>query len=60
MWNDSVHETYEAIYKLVKSIKPQMQVGWHVWHAHRFSPFFRPQTDMQDLSKYSDYLKMTV
>jgi hypothetical protein len=60
MWNDSVHETYAAIYKLVKSIKPQMQVGWHVWHAHSFSPFFRAQTDMQELSKYSDYLKMTV
>jgi hypothetical protein len=60
MWNDGVHETYAAIYSLVKSIKPAMQVGWHVWHAHSFSPFFRAQTDMQELSKYSDYLKMTV
>lgn len=60
MWNDSVHETYEAIYKEVKSIKPQNQVGWHVWHAHSFSPFFRAQTDLAELSNYSDYLKMTV
>ncbi len=60
LWNDSVHETYESIYKLVKSIKPQVQVGWHVWHAHSFTPFFRAQTDLQELSKYSDYLKMTV
>jgi hypothetical protein len=60
LWNDSVHETYEAIYKLVKGIKSEMQVGWHVWHAHSFSPFFRAQTDLQELSKYSDYLKMTV
>jgi hypothetical protein len=60
MWNDSVHETYKSIYTLVKSIKPDMQVGWHVWHAHSFSPFFRAQTDLQELSKYSDYLKMTV
>jgi hypothetical protein len=60
MWNDSVHETYASIYKLVKSIKPQMQVGWHVWHAHSFSPIFRAQTDLAELSKYSDYLKMTV
>lgn len=60
MWNASVHETYEAIYKLVKSIKPNMQVGWHVWHAHSFSPFFRALTDLKELSKYSDYLKMTV
>jgi hypothetical protein len=60
MWNDSVHETYAAIYSLVKGIKPEMQVGWHVWHAHSFSPFFRAQTDVAELSKYSDYLKMTV
>ncbi len=60
MWNDSVHETYDSIYKLVKGIKPQLQVGWHVWHAHSFSPFFRAQTDMQELAKYSDYVKMTV
>ena len=60
MWNDSVHETYAAIYEKVKSIKPQNQVGWHVWHAHSFSPFFRAQTDLNEISKYSDYLKMTV
>ncbi len=60
MWNDSVHETYAAIYGLVKSIKPQMQVGWHVWHANSFSPLFRAQTDYAELSKYSDYLKATV
>lgn len=60
MWNDSVHETYASIYNLVKSIKPQMQVGWHVWHANSFSPLFRAQTDYSELSKYSDYLKATV
>jgi hypothetical protein len=60
MWNDSVHETYDAIYRKVKSIKPEVQVGWHVWHAHGFSPFFRAQTDLQELAKYSDYVKMTV
>ena len=60
MWNDSVHETYETIYKLVKGIKPNAGVGWHVWHAHSFSPFFRAQTDLKKISKYSDFLKMTV
>ena len=47
MWNDSVHETYAAIYGKVKSVKPEVQVGWHVWHAHSFSPFFRAQTNLQ-------------
>jgi hypothetical protein len=60
MWNDSVHETYEAIYKQTKSIRPTAQVGWHVWHALSFSPFFRAQTDLAKISDYSDYLKITV
>jgi len=60
MRNDTVHETYEAIYKTVKSIKPHVQVGWHIWHAHSFSPFFRALTDLKELSAYSDYLKIPV
>jgi len=35
-------------------------VGWHVWHALSFSPFFRAQTDLAKISDYSDYLKITV
>ncbi len=60
MWNDSVHETYEAIYKQTKTIRPSVQVGWHVWHALSFSPFFRAQTDLTKLSDYSDYMKITI
>jgi hypothetical protein len=60
LWHDSLRETKQAIYKLVKGIKPNVQVGWHEWHAHGFSPFFRAQLDLRELSKYSDYLKMTV
>jgi hypothetical protein len=60
MWNDSVHETYEAIYKQTKSIRPEVQVGWHVWHALSFSAIFRAQTDLARISDYSDYLKITV
>ena len=60
MWNDSVHETYEAIYRQTKSIRPDVMVGWHVWHALSFSAFFRAQTDLTKISDYSDYLKITV
>ena len=60
LWNDGVHETYKAIYDVVKGVNPKLEVGWHVWHAHSFSPFFRAQTDLKKLSNYSDFLKMTV
>jgi hypothetical protein len=60
LWHDSLRDTKAAIYKLVKSIKPGVQVGWHEWHAHGFSPFFRAQLDLTQLTNFSDYLKMTV
>jgi hypothetical protein len=60
LWHDSLRDAKRAIYQLVKSIKPQVQVGWHEWHAHGFSPFFRAQLDLKELSPYSDFLKMTV
>ncbi len=60
MWNDGVHETYKKMYGLVKDIKPNAGVGWHVWHAHSYSAFFRAQTDLKKISEYSDFLKMTV
>jgi hypothetical protein len=60
MWNDGVHETYKAMYSMVKGVKPNAGVGWHVWHAHSYSAFFRAQTDLKELSEYSDFLKMTV
>ena len=60
LWHDSLREVKQAIYTRVKSIKPDVQVGWHEWHAHGFSPFFRAQLDLKALADYSDYLKMTV
>jgi hypothetical protein len=59
-WTDSLRETYSALYSQVKSIKPQVPVGWHIWHNQSFSPIYRAEQDLQELSKYSDFLKMVM
>jgi hypothetical protein len=59
-WTDSLRETYAALYNKVKSIKPQVPVGWHIWHNQSFSPIYRAEQDLQELSKYSDFLKMVM
>lgn len=59
-WHDGLRETYDAIYKRVKSVKPGVEVGWHIWHNNSFSPFYRAQQDLQELAKYSDFLKMVM
>ena len=59
-WHDSLRETYAAIYQKVKSIRPEVMVGWHIWHNNSFSPFYRAQQDLRELSRYSDFLKMVM
>ncbi len=59
-WNDSLRETYAAIYGKVKSIRPDVPVGWHIAHSMSFSPIYRAEQDVQELAKYSDFLKMVM
>jgi hypothetical protein len=59
-WTESLRETYKAIYEKVKSIKSNIPVGWHIWHNNSFSSLYRAEQDLQELSKYSDYLKMVM
>jgi hypothetical protein len=60
LWHDSLRETYQAIYTKVKSVKPAMGVGWHIWHNNSFSPIYRAEQDLQVLSPYSDFLKIVM
>jgi len=60
LWTDSLRETYSAMYNQVKSVKPSIGVGWHIWHNNSFSPIYRAEQDLSELSKYSDFLKMVM
>ncbi len=60
LWNDGQKKTYAQIHKLVKSIRPEVQVGWHIWHNNSFSPFFRAEQDYSEFSRYSDFLKVVM
>ncbi len=59
-WTDSLRETYKAIYEKVKSVKPDVPVGWHIWHNNSFSPIYRAEQDLQAIAPYSDFLKMVI
>ncbi len=59
-WNDSLRETYAAIYGKVKAIKPDLPVGWHIAHSMSFSPIYRAEQDVPELARYSDFLKMVI
>jgi len=59
-WNDSLRDLYSAIYAKVKSVKPSLLVGWHIWHINSWSWLYRSEQDLQQLAQYSDYLKMVM
>jgi hypothetical protein len=59
-WHDNLRETYSLLYKKIKSIKPEVLVGWHIKHSLSFSPYYRAQQDVQVLSKSADFLKMVM
>jgi hypothetical protein len=60
LWTDSLRETYDAIYKTVKAAKPELPVGWHIWHNNSFNPIYRAEQDLRELSKHSDFLKIVM
>jgi len=60
LWTDSLRDTYQAMYKRVKEIKPAVGVGWHIWHNNSFNPIYRAEQDLSEISKYSDFLKMVM
>lgn len=59
-WNDTLRETYQALYNQVKSVKPDVFVGWHIAHGISRSPWYRAEQDYSQLSRYSDFLKMVM
>ncbi len=60
LWTDSLRETYAAMHKRVKEIKPSVGIGWHIWHNNSFNPIYRAEQDVAEISKYSDFLKMVM
>jgi hypothetical protein len=60
LWMDSLHDTQAAVYHRVRTANPKVEVGWHLWHNNTFNPIYRAQLDLQELSKYSDFLKVVM
>lgn len=60
LWTDGQHAIYADIYRAAKASRPGVQVGFHIWHANSFSPFFRAEQNYAELAKTADFLKIVV
>ena len=51
-------EMQQAIYRTVKSVKPEAQVGWHVDHQpSSFDLVYRAEMSYAEMAPYSDFIK---
>jgi hypothetical protein len=60
LWNDGLENAYKNIYRQAKTVRPDILVGWHIWHNNSFSPFYRAEQDYSDFRNYSDFLKVVM
>jgi hypothetical protein len=60
LWTSSLRETQAAMYKTIKSIKPSLGMGWHIWHTNSFNPIYRAEQDLAEMAPYSDFLKVVI
>ena len=58
LWTESQRQMYRDIYGVAKACRPDVQVGWHVYHNISFSPFYRADQDYAELSLFSDFIKV--
>ena len=57
LFTQSLRDTYKSIYTLVKSIKPDIPVGWGFSSQQIYSHLFRAEAEIKILSEYTDFLK---
>jgi hypothetical protein len=58
LWTDGKHAIYADIHRAAKQSRPNVQVGFHIWHANSFSPFFRAEQIYAEFARVADYLKI--
>ncbi len=56
-WAESMREMQREFYTKAKSIRPDVQVGFHLWQNISFSPFYRAEQDYAVYTEYADFLK---
>lgn len=59
-WMDSRENQRKRIYKQIKDINPDIQVGWHIDHGMTWDIITRASWDYSEMGPYSDWLSVAV
>ena len=57
---DILRDTYKMIYTFSKDIQKDLPVGWALSFKGMYNPYYRARQDLQELGKYSDFMKIVM
>jgi hypothetical protein len=60
LFDEGKHEVLAEVKAAVKSVRQNLQVGFHIEHVNSFNPIFRATRSYADLATKSDFLKVVV
>lgn len=60
LYHESKRETYRLLYQQTKAARPGALFGIHLWSNTFMSPIYRAEQDFSELSKYADFLKLSL
>lgn len=60
LWMDSRSEQRKRMYKQIKKLNEDVQVGWHIDHGMTWDLFFRATWDYSKMGPHSDWLSVAV
>jgi hypothetical protein len=60
LFDEGKHQVLAEVNRSVKSVRPNLQVGFHIEHVNSFNPIFRATRRYDDLAQKADFLKVVV
>jgi len=60
LFDEGKHQVLAQVSAAAKSVRPGLQVGFHIEHVNSFNPIFRATRSYADLAAKADFLKIVV
>jgi hypothetical protein len=60
LFDEAKHQVLAEVNAAVKSVRKDLQVGFHIEHVNSFNPIFRATRRYDDLAQKADFLKVVV
>jgi hypothetical protein len=60
LFDEGKHQVLAEVNATVKSVRPSLQVGFHIEHVNSFNPIFRATRRYDHLAAKADFLKVVV